>query len=126
MNLWKEYWKKGISFKVTIPWPEGKNREDNNNMSIKTFFQGLFNKFVAVFKSFLAEALPIAKQIIIGALKEIALAAVTKAQNTDLKNEDKRKQAFAEIKDYAFKKGIEAGDSLINVALELAVQKIKG
>lgn len=94
-------------------------------MSIKTFFQGLFNKLVQAFKAFLAEALPIAKQIIIATLKEIAIQAVTKAQATDLNDEEKRKQAFKEIKEYATKKGIEAKDSIINLTLEMALQKIQ-
>ncbi len=117
---------KGISFNWRIPRPEGSNREDNNNMSIKTFFQGLFNKFVKAFREFIAEALPIAKTIIIAMLKDIAIQAVTKASLTNLKDEDKRKQAFKEIKDYAVMEGIEAGDSIISTTLELALQKIKG
>ena len=95
-------------------------------MSFKTFWAGLFNKLVQGFKSFLAEALPIAKQIIIAALKEIAIQAVTKAQNTDLNDDEKRKQAFKEIKNYAKEKGIEAKDSIINLTLEMALQKIQG
>lgn len=95
-------------------------------MSIFSFIAGVFNKFVGIFKAFLAEALPIAKQIIIGSLKDIAINAVTKAQATDLNNEQKRNQAFNEIKTYAIANGIEARDSLLNTLLELALQKLKG
>jgi hypothetical protein len=95
-------------------------------MGFITWFKGLFSKAIAIFKEFIAEALPIVKQIIIVALKEIALEAVLKAQNTNLSDDEKRKQAFKEIKAYAIAKGIGARDSLINLMLELALQKIQG
>ncbi len=130
-EIWQKKLKRGFSFKITIPWPKGPSRdtkkEENVNIlkNIGNFFVGLFNKFIPIFKAFIAEALPIAKAILIAMLKDIAINAVTKAQNTNLNDEDKRKQAFKEIKAYAIAKGIEAGDSIVNLTMELALQKIK-
>ncbi len=131
-EIWKKKLKRGFSFKITIPWPEGPSRDKKMEedmgilKNIGNFFTGLFNKFIPIFKAFIAEALPIAKAILIALLKDIAINAVTKAQNTDLNDDDKRKQAFKEIKAYAIDKGIKAGDSIINITIELALQKIKG
>ena len=94
-------------------------------MNIGIWIKGFFNKFVQIFKVFLSEALSIAKQIIIAQLKDIALQIVTELSQTDMSNTDKRNAAFKKIKDYATLKGIEAKDSLINLTIELALQKIK-
>ena len=94
-------------------------------MKIPSWIVGLFNKFVRVFKSFLAIALPVGKQVIIAALKDIAIAAVSKLENTDLSNEEKRNQAFKDIGAEAKAKGIVAGSNLINLIIELALQYIR-
>ena len=94
-------------------------------MGIAGFFKGLFNKFVSVFKAFLDEAIPLASQIIMGQLKDIALMAVTEMASTNLSNEEKRKAAVGKIKDYAKSKAIPAKDSLINALTEIAYLKFK-
>ena len=88
---------------------------------IKAFFKG----FINAFKAFIKAALPLAKQIIIAQLKDIASQAVEELQNTDLTNEEKRKEAFNRIKSYAIATGIEAKSSLINTIIELALQQLK-
>jgi len=94
-------------------------------MSIGTFFAGLFNSLVRVFKAFIAEAIPIAEQIIIAQLKNTAYFAVNALVNSDLTNEQKRSKAFEQIKSYSIGKGIDAKDSIINLVVELTLQKIK-
>ena len=89
------------------------------------WIKSLFNKAVKVFKSLIDEAFPIAVQIVIAALKDIAVEAVTAMAETDLSNEEKRSGAFTMIKDYAFNSGIEAKDSLISALTEIAYLKYK-
>ncbi len=85
----------------------------------------LFNKFIRIFKSFITDAFPIVKQIIIGQLLPFALEVVKKLEATDLSNIDRRKEAFESIRDQARVKGIEVGTSLIFLIIELAIQKMK-
>ena len=82
--------------------------------------------FSGSMKKFLESVFTAAKTEIITALKDIAIQAVIEAQVTGLSNEEKRKKAFEKIKFYAVARGIKAGDSLINLILEMAVQSIKG
>ena len=88
------------------------------------FLKSLFNKFVAIFKDFIEAALPLAKQIIVSKLSDFASKTVATLEDTDLKDADKRNQAFQKIKDYAISEGIETRDSLIYLVIELAKQKI--
>jgi len=67
-----------------------------------------------------------AKQEAISALKDIAVQTVLSLADTDLSNEEKRKAAFSKIKNYAVTRGIQAGDSTINLIVEMAVASIKG
>ena len=92
---------------------------------IGDFFKNIFSGLLRAFKAFIDLALPIAKQIIIAQLKDIALQIVKKLQDTKLTNPEKRNEAFEEIRDYAATCGIKASDSLINTVLELALQTIK-
>lgn len=94
-------------------------------MGFWAWLSGMWNNLVKAFKEFIAIALPIAKQIIIGALKDIALEVIEELSDMNLSNEAKRKEAFVRIKDYAIKEGIEAKDSVINLVIEMAVQAIK-
>ncbi len=94
-------------------------------MGLISYLKGFFSKFVQIFKEFIKEALPLAKQIVIGQLKSFALDVVRELEVTDLNKEEKRKQAFTRIKDYAEHRGINAKDSLVNLILELAVQKFR-
>lgn len=60
------------------------------------------------------------------ALMPIAMAAVAKMATTDLSNDAKRSAAFGEILNQAKGAQLNVGVSLINFALELAVQNLKG
>jgi hypothetical protein len=62
----------------------------------------------------LAILLPIAYQIV----KELA-------KNNNLKNPQKREEAFKQLATEVKKEGIEAGDSLLNLAIEMAVNVLK-
>ena len=94
-------------------------------MKLITWIKSFFNEAVAKFKDLFEAAFPIAKQIIIGALMDVALNAVTRLDATTLSNEDKRKEAFNQIKTYATQKGIETKDHLISLALEMAVSALR-
>ena len=94
-------------------------------MGLGSWINFFFNRFVGIFKLFISEVLSVAKQIAIAQLKDIATYAVTEMQSTNMSNEDKRKAAFQKIKNYAVEKGVNAKDSLINLTIELALQKIK-
>ena len=88
-------------------------------------FKALFNKFISICKEFIAAALPLAKQILVGQLSDFANKAVSELNVATITNEERRKQAFDKIKAYAIENGITARDSLINLLIELAVQKLK-
>lgn len=90
-----------------------------------TWLSNFFNKALKAFKSFVKIAFPIAKQIIIGLLKDIALSIVEELSHSNLSNDEKRKEAFIRIKSKAELKGIEVTSSLINMAIEMAVQYLK-
>ena len=55
----------------------------------------------------------------------IAVGVVTDLASTDLSNSEKREAAFDQIKEKLAAEGKEVGSSLINLAIELAVQKLK-
>ena len=95
-------------------------------MWLLDWLKSLWSAAIKAFKVFIAAALPMAKQIIIGQLKDIASQAVIELQNSDLTNAEKREEAFNRIKSYAVDKGIEVKDSLINTIIELALQQLKG
>ena len=94
-------------------------------MKIIEWFKAFFNKAIKAFKQFIDEALPLAYQVIMGQLKDVAFYAVVELSQTNLSNEAKRKEAFKKIKEYAIAHGIDARDSLINALIELAVLKLK-
>lgn len=78
--------------------------------SIKRFFQLFFPK---------------AKQLILSDVLALAMKIVTELNQSDLSNEEKRKEAFLRIKS-AFKDDVRGvKDSLINLAIEMAVQTWK-
>ena len=76
------------------------------------FIWPLVTKQVAVS---LATLLPIAYQIV----KELA-------KNNNLNNSEKRQEAFNQLVNETKKQGLEAGDSLLYLAIEMAVNVLKG
>jgi|GEM_PF-3136496 len=95
---------------------------------IKSFFSNIFkNPQVIKFEQFIQQVFTAEKPIVMGALKDIAMQAVTSINNVStLTNDQKRTQAFGQITDYAKAQGIQAGESMINLAIEMAVQAVKG
>jgi len=72
---------------------------------------------------------PLAKgmlQALLGELADVAIVAVKEAAKMETwTNEEKRKRAFEMIKAEAIASGKELKDSVINLAIELAVQLVK-
>ena len=80
-----------------------------------------FNKF----KNFATQVFQAETPIILGALSNIALNAVSSVNAQNLTNTAARDAAFTAIATQAKAAGITAGDSAINLALEMAVTAIK-
>lgn len=94
-------------------------------MGLIIWFKSLFSKFIKKFKAFIEAAIPAVKQIVMAQLQDVAVNSVARLRVTDLNNEEKRNQAFKEIKDYALQKGVVVKDSLIFTLIELAYQYVK-
>ena len=94
-------------------------------MKIIDWIKSLFSRALRVFKSLIDAALPVARQIIVGQLAELAMDVVKDLANKDLSNEDKRQEAFNIIKSHAVQNGIEARDSLVNWLIETSVLRWK-
>jgi len=62
---------------------------------------------------------------LLGALAEDAIRIVTEVALSDATNAQKRKAAVAQLKAAAKAKQIELKDSVINLAIELVVTKLK-
>ena len=88
---------------------------------IKRWFYALLRSFWGLLKDIFSGAV----EMILAQLKDITIHTVEELEKTDLTSEQKRKEAFERISDYAKNKKIDAQASLINLAIELAVQYIK-
>jgi len=86
-----------------------------------------FSPLLATFRDFLKAIFQGAVELTLAALKDLAIQVVSELQYDPsiITNEDKRKIAFERIKVLAKAKGISVKDSLINLAIELAVQYLK-
>ena len=79
-------------------------------------------------KSVLNFILPILKDStskLLSDLLPIAMEVVISYANSNKTSDEKRKAAFSRIETAAKARGIEAANSIINLAIELAVQKSK-
>lgn len=78
---------------------------------------------------FLKEILPLVSksvQSLIATLLPLAVKIVADlAADNQLTNKQKQKEAFVKIQEIAKKEGIQAGTSLINLVIELAVASLK-
>lgn len=63
--------------------------------------------------------------MILGSLKGLLLRNVEKLNASSLTNDEKRKEAFSSLKFDANRTGKELRDSLLNLAIELAVSYLK-
>lgn len=88
---------------------------------IKNIFNKLFRELWELIKLILSGV----KGEILAQLKNIAVKVVQELNDTDLSNEQKRKEAFKRIAEYANQEGIQAKDHLINLAIELALAYLK-
>jgi len=96
-------------------------------MRIFAKIKAWFSPLIAKFREFLKAIFQGATEIVLASLKDIAIRVVQEvaADPSIITDEDKRKAAFKRIQQYAVTEGIEAKDSLINLAIELAVQYLK-
>ena len=94
-------------------------------MSIGTWFTGLWNKFIASFNVFIKEVFDAETKLVIGQFNVIAVAIIAKLATSDLSSDEKRVQAFKEIKEAALAAGKDLSNSMINLLIELAVRRFK-
>lgn len=85
----------------------------------------LMTGLIQAVREFLAIAFPIAKQLVIAALKDYAVYIVATLATTDLSNGEKREEAWKAIVGAGKDKGIVVGESLARVIAELAYQIVK-
>ena len=85
----------------------------------------LFDKVKAVVQMFLQKAITGGVEIFIAEFKDVAIATVMELDAQTLKDTEKRKQAFDRIKAAVAASGKQAGDSWINLLIEIAVQYLK-
>lgn len=93
--------------------------------SVGNFFKSLFSALLRIFKGFIQDAFDEASKLVIAEFKDFAVATVTLLAKTDLSSEEKRKEAFRQIKEELKKSGKDVGDSIINSLVELAYQYYK-
>lgn len=89
-----------------------------------------FSKVVGASKTVVSFILPlVTKQVgvSLAALLPVAYEIVKGlAKNNNLSNAEKRQEAFNQLADATKKQGLQAGDSLLNLAIEMAVNVLKG
>jgi hypothetical protein len=85
--------------------------------AIKLYMSKIWTIIKPTVMAFLSQA---GKQVL-----DIAMEIVTDLAKSDLSSDDKRKAAFDAIKDKLEAEGKVVGNSLINLAIELAVQRLK-
>ena len=87
----------------------------------KRWFNSLLRSFWGLIKFVFSGSV----EFMLAQLKDIAIVVVTDLSKTDLTSSQKRQEAFKKIKRYVKEQGMNVKDSLINLAIELAVQYIK-
>jgi len=86
--------------------------------SIKVFFTQVWTWLKPIVKTLIS--------LVSAEILDLVLDVVRELAATDLTNSEKRDAAFERIKEMLKEEGKDLGDSLINLLIELAVQKIKG
>ncbi|MDD5356432.1 MAG: phage holin, LLH family [Candidatus Omnitrophica bacterium] len=84
-----------------------------------------FLKALRVVNAVLKSVFTIGFKILMAKLQDIATETITKLASTNLSNEEKRNQAFNEIKDYAIAKMISVNDREINLIIETIYNALK-
>jgi len=100
-------------------------------MSVSRFFHNVFHPFVALFGKIFGEDARhnfavAAEALLHSELGKLAWAAVQAAEQLAVDGLAKRAEAFSEIETAAKQAGLEFKDSIVNMLIELAVQKLKG
>ena len=87
------------------------------------WLKDLINSLWSVIKEIISSS----AEVLLAQIKDLAIETCSKIQNDPslLTNEDKRNAAFKEIKRTAEIRGLKVRDSLINLAIEIAVNFIK-
>lgn len=89
---------------------------------LKNFFLKIINSIKPLFITVFDKA----TQEVIAALQDIAKVSIEKLVSIDtITNEQKRQQAFNEIKAYAVQKGLIVRDSIIFLTIELTLNALK-
>ena len=81
--------------------------------------------FVSAVYEFLKRVIAIFMSEVGALLAKVAMEAVKMMMNKDIPNSEKRDAAFEYIKGELLSKGIAIGSSVIYLAIEIAVQKLK-
>ena len=85
----------------------------------------LFNVLARKFKKLLKEVCLILLDQGAALILDVTRQAVIQLANSNFSDEDKHKEVFKMIAEYAGKKGIGVKDSVINSVIELVLQEIK-
>lgn len=94
-------------------------------MSIISKIRSMFSSLLRKFSSIIREVFPTVKRVVIAECYDVAMKVVEELNASNLSNDAKRKEAFQRIKDEVFASGKEVKDSIINILIEFAVQKLK-
>lgn len=95
--------------------------------ALANWFKKLFNSpAVQEFEEWCIEVFTAERALVLTQLKAFAISAVTTASQTGLDSDQKRKQALLSITAQAQTAGIVCGASMIALALEMALQAVKG
>lgn len=92
---------------------------------IKAWIAAAFSAAEHFFADYINAAFPVVKQEAMHILLPLADQVIATLENSGLKGDEKRAQAFSQISTSLTQMGKDLGPALINVAIELAVQKLQ-
>ena len=89
------------------------------------WIKSLFNKALRIARALIKAVFTAGFEILLAKLQDIATESITKLATTDLGNDDKRKQAFSDIKSAALARAISINDREINLIIETVYNALK-
>ena len=89
--------------------------------SIKRFFMSAFRNLWSVLRTVISGAL----ERFLADMFDFAMEVIRDLANTEMSNDEKRKEAFNRIKNKAIGKGIDYKDNWVSILLEICVAKLK-
>ena len=89
--------------------------------NVKRFFMLALRKLWSVLKKVISGAL----ERFLADMFDFAMEIIRDLANTEMSNEDKRKEAFNRIKNKAIGRGIDYKDNWVSILLEICVAKFK-